>query len=99
MALADTYDPRRVLAAIDEKYATALSNLTDLVVTVTAPSAADTQFKVKHGLTTQPVYWLVVWQDRAGTVYASGDKATDRTYAYLKSSSAVMKVKLLFFSL
>ena len=97
MALGAEYDPDKVQDAIDERRAFSLGNMNDLLVTVTTPATADEEFKVTHGLVAQPVRWLVAWRDKAGVVYA-GDRATDRTYAYLKCSAASMKMKIIFFS-
>ena len=56
-------------------------------VAVTAPSVANQEFTVPHGLSSVPTGFTPVSKDRECTVYASGT-AFDQTNAYLKSSVA-----------
>jgi len=94
--LGKAYDPDAVQTAIDERRDFALANLTDRILTITSPASAAQEFKVAHGLDAPPVYWLVIWQNKAGSVYA-GDRAADRTYAYLKTDAAALTFKIIFF--
>ncbi len=96
MALGEEYRKEDVEAAISDKRDVAMGGITDKVVSVTTPAAADTEFTVEHGVDDTPYYFLVISQDASASVYR-GAKAWTRTQAYLKCSAASVALKLIFF--
>ena len=96
MALGSIYNPREVQNAIDDKRDFALRDTSDKVVVVTTPGTADQEFRVKHQYAGVPHKRLIVDIDKSAILYR-GDRAWDRTYAYLKCSAASTKIRLIFF--
>ena len=96
MPTSEQYEPKAVEHAIDNKRDVSLRGLTDKAVSFTTPATANQEFTVKHGQPSVPYNHLILSIDKGGIIYW-GQKASDRTYAYLRCSVANAKVKLIFF--
>lgn len=72
---------------------TDLENVRGKWITYVSNGVANTEDTVAHGLTVTPIGYLVVKQDKAGSVY-SGSTAWDTTNLYLKSNTATLTALL-----
>ncbi len=82
-------------AALDSAKLAWKEHIRRKAVNLTTPAAADEEFSVPHGLNSVPKRFIVVDQDKAGSVYR-GVKAWTRDSAYLKCSATSAKVALVF---
>ena len=64
-----------------------------IIVEIADTGTADTEFTVSHDLNRIPVYYLVVYSDKACSVYDSGTAWTD-SEIYLKCDAANVNIKL-----
>jgi len=71
-------------------------NFNALVSTVADTGLANTEFTIAHGLKRIPSGYLIVNQDKAATVYASGTAWTV-TNIYLKASAANVALGIVVF--
>lgn len=72
---------------------TDLENVRGKWLSYTSNAVANTEDTVAHGLTVVPIGYLVIKQDKAGSVY-SGTTAWDTTNLYLKSNTASLTALL-----
>lgn len=64
---------------------------------IVSPAVANTDFYVTHGLARIPRGYLVVGQDKAGSVYESNRESWTKQSMALKTSIASMTIRLLVF--
>jgi len=70
-------------------------NLDAQYIDVLAPSAANTEFVIPHGLGRRPIGYVVVRSDRAVSVYDSSNGSWGDSLMYLKADTASATIRLL----
>lgn len=67
------------------------------LVEFTTPGVANTQFLVPHSLDEAPEGYIVVLQNKAGSIYTSNFGGWDGTSVYFKSDTASMLVNMILY--
>ena len=73
-------------------------NISGKFMEITSDGSADTEFQVIHNIGSVPSGFIVLWQDKAGSLYQAPDTGTawSDTSAYLKCDVSSLTAKVFF---
>jgi hypothetical protein len=68
------------------------------MIELTTPSSANSEFSVPHSLGALPEGYIVVLQDKAGSLYTSNFGGWDKNTIYLKSDATSMLINVILYA-